>query len=110
MPWTPGASSVSSSMTTLEFIVKEYQSSLNLPSNVSGWNNVGVIDGAFSLLDVGSVVIVGREKIESGFHGFQFELSERSRAVHIDLVLVGQDGLASFELVWDFKDGFLLGS
>merc|ERR1719428_981262 len=61
-------------------------------SNVSGWNNVGVVDGALSLLDVWSVVIVGREKIESGFHGFQFELSERGRAVHIDLVLVGQDG------------------
>jgi hypothetical protein len=82
---------------------------LNLPSDISGWNNVGVVDGAFSLLDVRSVVIVGREKIESGFHGFQFELSERGWAVHIDLVLVGQDGL-QFGLAWDLLQGVLLGS
>ena len=64
-----------------------------LPSDVSGRNNVGVVDGAFSLLDVGSVVIVGGEKIEAGFHGFQFQLSEGGGTVHVDLVLVGQDGL-----------------
>ena len=82
----------------------------NLPSDVSGRDDVRVVDGAFSLLDVGSVVIIGGEKIEAGFHGFQFQLSEGSGTVHVDLVLVGQDGLEKRVRKTGKVNGVLLGS